>query len=119
VTRYAKREGKIELVPADTTYGLAIDKYITNGIVINLIRAPDFCAHPAYTQNALILDMKNIDYCPFEDTRLVPRIGDPNKNNPLGTDAYVEEYMTDCTLQLDFEETHAWLQGLTSIGKVG
>jgi len=115
INRLAAGRGRIELLPSASTYGIDVHRYETTGIVLNLIRHPEFCAHPEYTKAMLILDMKNIGFVPFigGDTRLVPRIGDPYKNNPAGTDAYVEEYMTDCTIVVDFEETHAWIPGLT------
>ena len=107
LTTIAKRNSQIERVPTDQTYGMKIMEYISTSGTLMLKNHPLFSQHPVWRQNALILDVPNLGYRYIDDTMFIK-----NRQNP-GQDLSKDEFLTEGGLELEFEESHGYIQGVT------
>lgn len=107
VTGISKAGSTINRVPTDTTYGMAIYEYLTPSGTLMLKSHPLFNQHPEWRKNALILDTRNLKYRPMDETMFIKN----RQNN--GMDASKDEYLNESGLELWYEETHAYITGVT------
>lgn len=107
ITTLGKRNGTLNMVPQDRIYGMKVVEYISGFGTLMLKQHPLFNQHPAWRQNALILDVNELIYRYIDDTMFVR-----NRQNP-GDDLSLDEFMGECGLELHFEEKHAWVTGVT------
>lgn len=108
ITTLGKRNGTLNVVPQDRTYGMKIVEYITAFGTLMLKNHPLFSQHPVWRQNALVLDVgSNLTYRYIDDTMFIR-----NRQAP-GVDASKDEFLTEAGLELHFEETHAYIEGVT------
>lgn len=107
ITTLGKRNGAIQMVPRDTTYGMKITEYITAFGSLMMKMHPLFNQHPVWRQNALILDTKNLKYRHLDDTMFIKNRQDN------GEDASKDEFLTEAGLEVHLEETHAYIEGVT------
>jgi hypothetical protein len=107
ITTLGKRNGTLNVVPTDRTYGMKVVEYITAFGTLMLKNHPLMSQHPVWRMNAEILDVNNLIYRYIDDTMYVPN------RQANGDDLSLDEYMTECGLELHFEETHAFISGVT------
>jgi hypothetical protein len=107
ITGIAKAGSNINRVPTDTTYGMGIYEYLSPSGNLMLKSHPLFNQHDEWRKNALIIDTKNIKYRPLDDTMFIKN----RQNN--GEDASKDEFLTECGLEVWYEETHAYITGVT------
>lgn len=108
ITTLGKRNGTLNVVPQDRTYGMKIIEYVTAFGTLMLKNHPLFSQHPVWRQNALVLDIgKNLIYRYIDDTMFIR-----NRQAP-GVDASKDEFLTEAGLELHYEETHAYIEGVT------
>lgn len=107
ITTLGKRNGTLNVVPTDRTYGMKVVEYISAFGTLLLKNHPLMSQHPVWRKDALVLDVNNLIYRYIDDTKFVP-----NRQAP-GDDLSLDEYMTECGLEVHFEETHGYIQGVT------
>lgn len=107
ITKLAKTGSTINLVPTDQTYGLKIVEYISAFGTLMLKMHPLFNQHPEWRKDALVLDIDNLVYRYIDDTMFIR-----NRQNP-GDDLSKDEFLTECGLEVHFQETHAYIKGVT------
>lgn len=100
-------ESKLEYRVLDSEIGFAAMEYKSPHGRVMLIAAPildEF--HPDY---AFLVDMNHVDYAYLRqrDTKLLRG----REENDRDGEAY--EYMSDCGLQVEFEQSHALLKGIS------
>lgn len=103
----AKKGGVINLTPSSDTYGMKIMEYRSAFGTLYIKNHPLFSQHASWRKDGLILDTANLIYRALDDTRFIK-----NRQNP-GDDASKDEFLTECGLELHFEETHGYIQGVT------
>lgn len=108
IATLAKRNGHMELVPRTTTYGMKILEYITtSGGSLMLKSHPLFNQHPVWRQNALILDVKNLKSRYIDETMFI------KNRQENGEDASLDEYLGEHGFEMHYEETHAYVEGVS------
>lgn len=107
VSSIAKMKGTINITPTSDTYGMKIVEWRSPFGTLMFKLHPLFSQHPGWRGDALIVDTSNLIYRALDDTRLIK-----NRQNP-GDDASKDEFLTECGLELHFEETHGYVKGVT------
>lgn len=103
VNKLASRNGAIQIQPTSNTYGMQISTWVTPFGTLH------FKQHPLFSENATFNDWGFI----FDTSRLVYRYLKDRDTQYLtgraanGDDAIKEEYLTECGLEVQFEQTHA------------
>lgn len=94
-------KNKVQLIQSDETYGILITRYISHHGTLNIIKHPLLTG--AYGKTAVCLDMECLDYryVTNRDTKLLT-----NRQNP-GADQRIDEYLTECGLQIKEIKRHA------------
>lgn len=105
LNRLAKKVGRIELMPGDKTYGFRIQEWIQPSGTLYLYSHPLFTQHPVWRNYLIVVDIKalNYRYLTGRDTQRLT-----NRQNP-GTDSQIDEFLTECGLELHFGTSHFWL----------
>lgn len=103
---------RIQTVPKEDTFGVAIRRWVTAHGDFNIIKHPlliNGINATGYAGHALIMDPKKIKYVPLRsrDTKLLT-----DRQNP-GDDKWTDEYLTECTFQIENPAYHAVWSGLT------
>lgn len=107
VTTLARTDGTINLTPASKDYGLKITEWRSPFGSLMFKLHPLFNQHPEWRKNALVLDVSNLKYRYVDDTMFIKNRQDP------GLDASMDEFLTECGLEVNMEETHAYITGVT------
>ena len=102
---------KLQLVPSDKTYGLAVRQYVTSHGTFNIVKnrlLEDGAGGTGTGDWAMIVDPKMLKLRPFSNgaTRLLL-----DRQGP-GVDGWVDEYLTECGLQLTNPEVHGVLKNI-------
>lgn len=102
-------KNKLQLVSTDKTYGIVILKYVSAHGTLNIIQNKLFKG-TTYGNYGVALDLEAVWYrfLKNRDTKLLT-----NRQAP-GDDERVDEYLTECGLQLEQESRHA----VASIGSL-
>jgi hypothetical protein len=103
----AKRNGTIEMTPKSSTYGMAMQTYITPYGAIHIKNHPLFSQHSLWRRNGLFLDLKHVHGRPLYDTKYV------TNRQTNGEDARLDEFLTEYGYEWWYEETHAYMTGVT------
>ena len=95
-------KGKVQIISPTKTYGLRIVTYDSPHGTLHIIKHP-LLAGVTYGNYAVGLDMEALTfrYLSNRDTKLLT-----NRQNP-GEDSQVDEYLTECGLQMEQEKRHA------------
>jgi len=95
-------KGKLEITQGEKNYGLTILKYLSPHGTVNIIKH-DLLKGTTYGNYAIMLDLECLTYryLSNRDTKLLT-----DRQNP-GEDAIIEEYLTECGLQMEQEKRHA------------
>lgn len=101
--------GKLEISQGETTFGLAVTKYVSPFGILNIVYEPLF-EGAIYGGYAAIVDVDNVKYRPLKgrDTSLRTNI------QAADVDGRTDEYLTEAGLELKLPKTHALLTGVTS-----
>ncbi len=93
---------KLQVLQSDKTFGLAIVKYQSPHGTLNILKH-DLLTGDLYGKSAVGLDMEALTYryLTNRDTKLLT-----NRQTP-GEDSTVNEYLTECGLQMEQPERHA------------
>jgi len=108
MSRLAKDKGVINLVPADQTYGIRFNEYVTPFGTLMMVVHPLFTAHPVWGLAMLVVDFDHLVYRYIDDTVFLPH------RQERGRDARVDEFLTEAGLEVHHEKTHAWYTGMTA-----
>ncbi len=93
---------KLQVLQGEKTFGLTIIKYLSPYGTLNIIKH-DLVTGDLYGKSGLGLDFECMTYCYLSsrDTKLLT-----NRQNP-GEDSRVDEYLTECGLQMEQPERQA------------
>lgn len=103
----AKRNGVLNMTSKDKTYGMTLMEYMSPFGTLMIKQHPLFNQHTEWRKNALIIDVPNLVYRYIDDTAFIP-----NRQSP-GDDQVKAEFLNESGLELHFEETHAYITGIT------
>jgi len=100
VNSWAK--GKLQIVDKAKSYGLQIIDYISPHGIVHMIKHP-LLTGTTYGNYGVMLDMETLTYryLSNRDTKLKTNVQDP------GEDSQVDQYLTECGLQMEQESRHA------------
>jgi len=100
VNSWAK--GKLQIVDKAKSYGLQIIDYISPHGIVHMIKHP-LLTGTTYGNYGMMLDMETLTYryLSNRDTKLKTNVQDP------GEDSQVDQYLTECGLQMEQESRHA------------
>lgn len=104
--------GRLQTVPSDKTYGIAINQWITSHGTLMIVKhrllenGPGGTGFGGY---ALAVDPKNVKYAHLQnrDTKLRMNVQAP------GDDKWTDEYLTECGWEIAQEKLHGVLKGVT------
>lgn len=106
IQRLAKINGIFDLTAKTKSYGINVLEWVTPFGIINLKTHPLF-SYEATTRNSmLIVDPSNLKTRFMEDTKYEPNI----QANDL--DGEKSQYLSESGLELHFEKSHGWLDGV-------
>ena len=110
LNRLAKASGQIALTPMSTSYGLKVMQWLTPFGQIYLKTHPLFSYETTNRNSMLILEPKNLKYRYLNgrDTKFSANI------QANDADEQKDEYLTEAGLEMHFEETFGWLNGVGS-----
>jgi hypothetical protein len=93
---------KLQVLQGEKTFGLSIVKYVSPHGTLNILKH-DLLTGDLYGKSAVGLDMEALTYryLSNRDTKLLT-----NRQAP-GEDSNVNEYLTECGLQMEQPERHA------------
>lgn len=102
--------GRLQLLPRDKTYGIAVTQYLSPHGVVNLVNMKLFAETAVYAGHAFLVDIESIAYryLSNSDTRLKTNIQAPSE------DGQTDEYISEVGLELKNERRCAQLTGVTS-----
>lgn len=104
--------GKLQIFQGEETLGINIKRYVSGHGIVNLVRSKAFggtgtnASAPQTAGMAFLVDLENIKYRPLRDTKLRMDI----QQNDL--DGWVDEYLTEATMEVKQEKTHAILRNI-------
>lgn len=101
--------GKLQIEQGETTFGLAVVKYVTPFGILNLVHEPLF-EGAVYGGYGVVIDPENIKYRPLKgrDTKLETNIQANDE------DQRKDQYVTEAGLEVRLPKTHAVITGVTS-----
>jgi hypothetical protein len=110
INRLAKASGQITIQPTTVSYGLKVGQWITPFGVIYLKTHPLFSYEATNRNSMLILEPKNLKYRYLKgrDTKFQPNI------QANDADEKKDQYLTEAGLELHFEQTFGYLNGVGS-----
>ncbi len=99
---------KIQTVSKDKTYGINVTEYLSPHGKVYLLNARKIFNASPWTTMALMLDLVNLRYVVLgnRDTKLKTNIQAPDE------DQRIDEYLTECSIEIKMEETHALLKNV-------
>ncbi len=103
--------GRLQTVPSDDTYGIAISQWKMSAGILNLIthyQLKDGAGGGGFEDYAIALNMRSLNFCYGRNTQYLQ-----NRQNP-GDDKVVDEYLTEAGLALRNESIHGILKNVTS-----
>lgn len=110
---FAAGNAQLNMVPSDKTFGLAVNQWVTSHGTFSIIKhrlLEDGLGGTGYGGYGLLLDPSEWAYktLPGRDTHLETDIGE------RGTDAWTDEYFTECGWEVGLSKTQGVLKGVTS-----
>lgn len=105
---------RLQMVPSDRTYGLAVGQYFTSHGTLNIIkhRLLEFglTGTQGFGDQAFAVDPKQLKMRPLSGRTTKLRVG---VQSP-GVDGWIDEYLTEAGLQFSLPEVHGILKNVTS-----
>jgi len=110
LNRIAKKGSDFVLDDTKTTYGVSINTWQTSFGKLKLIQHPLFSENSIMRTWAFVIDTRNIVYRYMDgrDTTLQEKIQETD------ADGRKDQYMTECGLELRFEDSHAIFKGMSA-----
>jgi len=107
LNRLAKANANINITPMTTSYGLEVDRWITPFGRIYMKTHPLFSYTATNRNSMLILELEKIKYRYLRnrDTKFL------QNRQGAGIDGKIDEFLTECGLELHHEECFAFLNG--------
>lgn len=105
----AQAYGFINLTPTSESYGMKLMSYETPYGTLQLKSHPLLSQNPGFSDWGIVIDTGNLVYRPLKnrDTKYLT-----NRQSP-GDDAIIDEFMTECGLELRHESTHGVFKNAT------
>lgn len=112
INKVVRRNTQFAFNPVDpkTTYGLEIENWQTPYGTIKMIQHPLFSENPTFRSWAFIVDTREVVYRPMVDGDTVYK----QNIQANDADARVDEYLTECGLELHFEGYHGIWKSMTT-----
>ncbi len=110
--KFVERQGiKTTKLNTDETYGMNVHTYESPHGIIHLATHPLLTQTPAYRNSGFILDIGNLRYTPLNnaDTNLF------KMRQPRDYDGRKDEWLTECSLEVNFPESCMFIDRLTGI----
>ena len=100
--KIAETQGQINISPRSDTYGLQVMTWLTPFGTLAIKQHPLFSKNPTFKDWGFTVEMSRIHYRHLRgrDTKYLR-----NRQSP-GHDATKDEFMTECGLEVDFEQYH-------------
>lgn len=86
-------------------YSMDVQKLVTPAGTLVLIENPTFSSSGYLANDAIILDTDKLRYRYIQDTTYL------TNRHDRGTDGQMDEYLTECGLEVQHGECHFWLRG--------
>jgi hypothetical protein len=90
-----------------TTYGVKMTTYVSGQGTVGLVKHPDWRDSAVYNGYVFMVDMNKIKERPLRSTKLRMNVQNPQY------DGFMDEFLTETTLQIIHERNHALLTGVT------
>lgn len=99
--------GKLQMVPADQTYGIQVNRYLCFLGELNVVLHP-LLEGDTYGGYAIAVDLEQVGYryLTNSDTKLEEDIIKD------GTDARTDQFLTECGLKVNLEGVHGYAYGI-------
>lgn len=110
LNKVARINAVVQIAPKSDTYGMNILTWVTPFGTLQLKQHPLFSENPTFNSWGFVLDTAKLKYRPLKgsDTQYLT-----NRQNP-GDDAQKDEYLTECGLELAFEQAHGVFKGASA-----
>lgn len=95
----------------DTTYGMSITSYESENGVLHFKTSPVFNESPLFSNSGMIIDLGTATYMSYQDTDTELLAN----RQPNDADYRLDEWMTECGLELNFPERCMWIENLGKI----
>ena len=106
IQKLAKQNGLFDLTAKTTSYGIKVLQWVTPFGEINLKTHPLFTLEPTTRNSMLIVDPPFLGTRHIDDTKYEANV----QANDL--DGEKSQYLTESGLELHFEQSHGWLDGI-------
>jgi len=117
LSKLAKANGVVNLVPRQVDYGLQIVEWITDHGILYLMSDPIFTQYSIRKHSMLITQPNELTFKYLQDTIFK---GDEAFNNDwsttTGKDGLNEEFLTEAGLGIDFPDHHGYLENIGQNG---
>lgn len=108
LNQLAKNKNTLNAVPGDETYGYKLKRYETPFGDLLLYKHPLLSQTGSPWQSHLIvIDMTRVKYRYVTETTLQENVQNP------GDDQRIDQFLTECGLELHHEQTHAWFKNVS------
>jgi len=111
LSQLAKAKGRMNLEPSsEGAYGMKLVQYITPHGILYLKGHPLLSQNPTFASWGFVVDLKYLRYRYLEgsDTKYLT-----NRQSP-GDDVQTDEWLTECGLEVQFEDAHGIIKNVTS-----
>lgn len=103
-------QGKLNMVPKDKTYGIAISQYLSPHGTLNIVKENLFeNSYIGHQGESYIVELGQLQYVYMNgrDVKLQTNIG------TIGDDKFMDQYLCEISLEMHNEQKHAKLSGVT------
>jgi len=100
-------QGKLQMIPKDKTYGIAITQYLSPHGTLNLVKENLFEEDKSGV--AFIVELGELQYVYLQgrDVKLQTNIG------TIGDDKFMDQYICEIGCEFHLEKKHSKLSGIT------
>lgn len=113
INRLIRSMGWEQLTPQTKVFGIQVFDWMSPAGIIHLWTHPLFSQMASMRKSMLLYDPTDVIYRPFSGRDTVKK-----DVTPVGFDGYMEQLMTECTLELHFPEKFGFLSGIGSDNNV-
>ena len=103
LNQLAKNKNTLNAVPGDETYGYKLKRYETPFGDLLLYKHPLMAVNATLSSQMIVIDMTRIRYRYITETVLQENVQNP------GDDQRIDQFLTECGLEVHHENCHAWL----------
>jgi hypothetical protein len=106
INKIAKASGQFQLSEKTQSYGIKVIEWVTAFGTLNLKSHPLFTYEPTLRNSMLVVEPRYLKYRYIDDTTYKPDVQQPDLDGELS------QYITEAGLELNFEQAHAWFDGI-------